>query len=247
MSLRDLFPRFVDGPALKSVLLSIFYLLVREFLLSGLLLIVGGAVATADDLVASMGSLILQAIIDLVVMFLIFREYLSESMQSLRLEWPTCFKTIAIGVGIAAGINAVIFLCTGLLVPAGDLFLHFPTNVMACVPLVNLIFLVVLAPVAFCCMFHATFFGGLCGERPWLAYPLVALVLVALHYFGNHDLALFPSVCLCMLPTHLLGCWVYQKTNTVWSSIILVAAVNLLMVLAYLLFPQLVLNTLMGL
>ena len=50
-----------------------------------------------------------------------------------------------------------------------------------------------------------------------------------------------------MLPTHLLGCWVYQKTNTVWSSIILVAAVNLLMVLAYLLFPQLVLNTLMGL
>jgi len=150
-------------------------------------------------------------------------------------------------VGIAVGINAVIFLCTGLLVPAGDLFLHFPTNVMAAIPLVNLIFLVVLAPVAFCCMFHVTFFGGLCGERPWLAYPLVALVLVALHYFGNHDFALFPSVCLCMLPTHLLGCWVYQKTNTVWSSIILVAAVNLLMVLAYLLFPQLALYTLIGL
>lgn len=247
MSIRDLFPRYIDAPAGKSVALSVLYLLVRKYLLTGLLLILGTATISADGSVSSIAVIFVQLVIDLLVMILIYRHYLSESFQTFRMEWKSCLKTVAIGIGIAAVVSGIGCILTGLLVPTGDLFMQFPTYYFAFSPLTGILILVILTPVAFCCLFYATCFGSLCGERPWLAYPLVAVVLLALHLLSDHAFSGFPVVYLSMLPTHLCACWVYQKTNTIWSSIILVAAVNLLMVLLYMLFPQLAQNALLEL
>ncbi len=247
MSIRDLFPRYVDGPEGKSIAISVLYLLVRYFLLTGLLLILGSVTINEDGSASSILVIIGQLLIDLVVMFLIYRQYLSDALLTFQMEWKSCLKTIAIGVGIAAVVSGIICIFTGFPVPTGDLFLQFPTYYFAFGLVPGILVLVILMPVAFCCLFHATFFGGLCGQRPWLAYPLVAAVLLILHWLSDHALSGFPGVYLSMLPTHLCACWVYQKTNTIWSSIILVAAVNLLMVLTYMLLPQLALNALFSL
>ena len=248
MRLREIFPRYVDVPEGRPVLISIAYWFARLFLLPGLMGVLVLGFSPVDggfdpSLFILMGFILL----DLVVMCLIYREFLKDSLSTFRSEWKSCLKSIAIGLGIVTAANIVLFLCYGNVFPVADLLAQFPAFYFALHPLLGIVSLVILAPVATCCLFHATFFSRLCGERPWLAYPLVALILGLLFWFSDRELVNFPRDYLAVLPTHLCACWVYQKTRTIWSGIILVAIANLLVVLLYALFPMLAARALFGL
>ena len=94
-----------------------------------------------------------------------------------------------------------------------------------------MVFLVVLGPVITSCLFYATAFAPVCvaGKRG-LAYVSVAALLAVprfITYFtvwgGWKEIALY----LAQLPIHLLACWTYQKTDTIWAPIFIHAMVNL--------------------
>ncbi len=94
-----------------------------------------------------------------------------------------------------------------------------------------MVFLVVLGPVITSCLFYATAFAPVCvaGKRG-LAYVSVAALLAVprfITYFtvwgGWKEIALY----LAQLPIHLLACWTYQKTDTIWAPIFTHAMVNL--------------------
>ena len=89
----------------------------------------------------------------------------------------------------------------------------------------------VFSPVAVSCLFYATAFAPVGCRRPWLAYPVVAL-LIAFPRICNGMTCWNPTeelvLYLAQLPMHLLACWSYQKTDTVWAPIAVHAAANLI-------------------
>jgi hypothetical protein len=95
-----------------------------------------------------------------------------------------------------------------------------------------MVFLTVLGPVITACMFYASVFAPLCGSgKRFGAYVAMAVILAIPRIItsfavwgGWKELPLY----LTQLPIHLLACWTYQKTDTVWTPIFTLAIANLL-------------------
>lgn len=97
-------------------------------------------------------------------------------------------------------------------------------------PVAGMVCTVLLAPVTVSCMYYATVFAPICNNRPWLAYLVMALTLLIPRIFNiwwldDADYELWTYF--LHLPIHLLACWSYQKTNTVWTPISVLSLSNL--------------------
>lgn len=83
--------------------------------------------------------------------------------------------------------------------------------------------LIVIGPITTACMYYATLFAPLCaaGHRfgAYIAVAVLTAVPRVITYFtvwgGWKEIPLY----LAQLPIHLLACWTYQKTDTVWAPI----------------------------
>jgi hypothetical protein len=97
-------------------------------------------------------------------------------------------------------------------------------------PLIGTFCMALLTPFAISGMYYATAFAPICVNRPWLAYIMVAVYLLvprllyALNWWLlSEEIMLY----LVQLPIHLIACWSYQKTDTIWAPICSLAIVNL--------------------
>ena len=104
-------------------------------------------------------------------------------------------------------------------------------NLILVNPVIGTVCTVLLAPVTISCLYYASGFAPVCGNYPWLAYPVVAVALAipricnALTFWPfEEELILY----LVQLPVHIIACAAYQKTDTVWAPIAVHAIVNLL-------------------
>lgn len=88
---------------------------------------------------------------------------------------------------------------------------------------------VVFIPVTVSCLFYSVAFAPVCYRHPWLGYVVLAIYLLAIrmgvgatrwNFQQEFELYLF------QLPIHLIACWTYQKTDTVWAPIITLMAAN---------------------
>lgn len=186
----------------------------------------------------------------LVVVFLFWR-YLADSFLNFQIHTKECLITAIIGILIIGGWAVSVFLLgnsvenslanlaafSALPLPEMELQM-LASDQLYYSPLFATICLTLCVPVIVCCLYYATGFAPVCSRNSWLAYLLVALMaalprlISALTFWDpSGELVIY----LCQLPIHLVACWTYQKTDTVWTPIITLTACNLLSCLALLL------------
>jgi hypothetical protein len=104
-------------------------------------------------------------------------------------------------------------------------------------PVVGTLVVTLVAPFAVACFYYISCFSFLCGERWWIAYLVTALVQILprianVNTFWPADYQ--TAIYIGQLPVHMLSCWAYQKTDNVWTPIILHAVMNLIGSLVFL-------------
>ena len=190
-------------------------------------------------------------LMNLFVVGMLYKEFLEESLLNLQLNKDRAISVIAITVGLMLGIGLIwhfLYLFTGILglelaafgtVPLSEMdIFRLSGLVVLANPVFGTLCMVVVVPVVTCCLYYALGFGPFYNIRPWLGY-LVVCAAVA-----------FPRICcavtfwdpyeelmlyLAQLPVHLVSCWAYKKTGTIWTPIIAHMIANLIACIAFLL------------
>lgn len=204
------------------------------------------AAAFQWDLAAVAWVDIVTYLINFICMLTLFRGYLSDSFLNVQIQKASFIKTVLIAIGLVflaefgivihglqADWNAVLWAY-----PISETSVLFDT---AAVVLKNPIFgtlcMVVLTPITVSCMFYGTVFAPIANSRPWLGYVIMAAVLMLPRLFNSWWLAIGSGewvVYLLQLPVHMIACWAYQKTDTIWAPIVTHSTANLLMSLVFL-------------
>ena len=143
-------------------------------------------------------------------------------------------KLVAWIVAVLSGSTLIAQAAFGSLLTTETDLLFYSTAVLCEQPLWGTLCLGILAPITTCCLLYASVFAPICTTRPWLAY----LVMTALFLLMRLTMALclWPmeeelAIFLVQLPVHLIACWAYEKTDTVWTPILIHILVNLAMAL----------------
>lgn len=232
------FPEMYDRPDNGPVAASVIYWVVCYFMIPFVTLVLSWAFSS--DLTAVAGVDIATYILNFLCMIGLFRHYLSDSFFNVQTNKSSFIKTVLICTGL------ILLLEAGLLIGGIDrgwdnALWSYPiseTSVVASTaflvvanPLFGTLCMVVLTPVTVSCMFYGTVFAPIANKRPWLGYVAMAIMLCLPRLLSNwwlnmgtYDLTVY----LLQLPVHLIACWAYQKTNTIWTPIFSLSITNLL-------------------
>lgn len=173
----------------------------------------------------------------------LFKEYLYDALDNLRLHRKVVIRTILIAIGLMLAVmelwfallqrtqSGIFFLASFGTVPMSEMDLFsLSADVVCANPIFGTLSMVVLTPVTLSCIYYAVGFAPAYNVRPWLGYLVVAAVIA------------FPRICnattfwdpteqlisyLTHLPIQMIACWAYRRTDTIWTPIILHAATNL--------------------
>lgn len=235
--MRKLFPHMYDAPHSSIIVISAIYWFICYVLIP---------FTTTVMLVGSYNNTGLIAVFDLIyfgfnflVMASLFGKYLKESFLNVQIDtrnfFITTFVTAAIVIvwifqasiwgyfrNTPVGINAYPLTETSVLSSAAFIILKNPVAALLCT--------VLLTPVTISCLFYSTVFAPICCNRPWLAYLVMALLLLVPRLFNIWWLGYVETelwTYFLQLPVHMLACWSYQKTDTVWTPISVLALSNL--------------------
>jgi len=115
--------------------------------------------------------------------------------------------------------------------PFAELPMWIPAGIMVeFLPFWGTLCLITIVPVTMCCLYYGVVFAPICVDRPWLGYLAIVLLSAVPRVVGvgsaglpMEQLVLF----LIQLPWHLIACWSYQKSDTIWAPIGVYSAVNL--------------------
>ena len=177
------------------------------------------------------------------LVFFLFREYLSDSLLNMQLNRSEFAKTVAYsaaGMMIIAlgwyllyrytGIDQLYLAAFGtaplteldVLLLSGDAVVANPIFSTACVVLIT--------PVITSGLYYGAGFSYFYNIRPWLGYLTVCLA-VAFPRFCCGSTWWVPEqqvmLYIAQLPMHLICCQAYQKTDTIWAPIAAQMALNL--------------------
>lgn len=182
-------------------------------------------------------------VVNFLVAVYIFREYLKDSFMDVECNLKSVLSTIAecsiliLAYSILLPYFAPSFLSEyaatishAALPPMVEMeIFNMTRNLILVNPVVGTGCAVLLAPVTISCLYYASSFAPVCGDHPWLAYPVVAIILAipricnALTFWPfSEELILY----LTQLPVHFIACAAYHKTDTVWAPIAVHAIVN---------------------
>lgn len=183
-------------------------------------------------------------VINFSVVVYLFHEYLADSFFNVEFKPKSFIAVTAICVGLMAALVICAFLLyyfTGSPAAYALAFGSLPLaemelftmsgNLIYYNPIFGTICMVFIAPFTTSLIYYATGFAPTCNKRPWLAYLVVAFVIAIpriLNAVTFWDPAEELTLYLAQLPFHLLACWAYEKTDTVWAPIFAHMAANLL-------------------
>ena len=235
-------PQFLDCPEKQIVITSLIYSFVCFFSFPFLLLLT--SIGLHEDLSALSWIEIVFHVFNFLVVIKLFREYLTDSLIALQVNREQVISAAAI---VAGGLLAMAVIWYGIYFLTGnDLFyiaaygtipisemdiLTLSSFMVIGKPFLGTVCMVVLVPVITGCLYYAVGFCGTYNIRPWLGYLTVALLIAfpricngVTYWDPQEQLVLY----LAQLPVHLLSCWAYQKTDTVWTPIIAHMITNLI-------------------
>ena len=116
--------------------------------------------------------------------------------------------------------------------PVVEFFVNYtPLSLLIESQVFGTIVMVLLTPISICALFYCLGFAPVCEKKPWLAYLCIAVITLippAVDILWRGGASLILSTYLARLPIHLLACWVYQKTDNVWTPLVSLVLFNLL-------------------
>ncbi len=185
-------------------------------------------------------------VLNFAVLVYMLREYLQNGWWTLEIHKKTVLSTVAVSVilmlcaaeqsiRLLPGEYSWVPFGSALPIVEAELYI-IPGYAANSNPVFATLSMVLLSPVATCCIFYAAGFIPAYNRRPWQGYAAVALISGILVLFNSlilsdpmHQLLLY----LCRLPIHFISCWALQKTNTIWTPIFAQAITNLLVCLLF--------------
>lgn len=244
--MKKLFPAMYDSPEWQQVMMGGFYWVVYLFLLPALMNLIWLAISPTDYVYAWV--CVVYYLLNAAAVAWIFWDYLRESLWVFRDSAAVCLKTVLWGLLALAVLLIPQFLfCAGgdpayfvekvMALPAADtLFQVSPKASLDFYPWLSAPFFVTLVPLTMCGLYLLVGFAPLSIKSSWKGYAVVAaLVWVSclfVHLYSR-NLEGLQTTYLTNLPFYLCLCWVYQKTDTVWTPMIFHGVVNLLGILLY--------------
>lgn len=178
-------------------------------------------------------------VLNFLVMAALFFGYLRESVLNIRVYTGRFWGTVAIGAGIMA-VSSLMIICAGMVLGLPGMVNHFPiteTSVLTTAsymvmkhPLAGTAVAVLLSPVTISCMFYSTVFAPVSVNKGNIAYLVMAAALLLPRLFniwwlGNAQSEIL--IYIMHLPFHMIACWTYQRTDTVWAPIASLGICNL--------------------
>lgn len=235
MLMNKWFPEMYDRPENGSIAVSAIYWVICYFMIPFVTRFL--SYAFSSDLFAVIGVDIATYIVNFLCIFWLFRAYLSDSYLNIQ-------KGFAVTVLISTGLVLLIeisLMYAGIRLDWMESLSAYPiseTSVVATAsvvvganPLLGTLCMTFLTPITVSCMFYGTIFAPIANTRPLLAYAATAVLMVLPRLLstwwlgvGNYDVAIY----LLQLPVHMIACWSYQRTNTIWAPIITLSISNLL-------------------
>ena len=233
-----IFPEMYDRPSNGAVAAGGIYWVVCYFMIPFVTQVLAWAFST--DLTAVGGVDIAAYIINFLCMVALFRAYLGESFWNVQLNKAGFVKTVLFTTVLLLLVEVAIW-SYGLFADHLFILSAFPiseTSVIADTgfvvignPLLGTLCMAVMTPVTVSCMFYGTVFAPIACKRPWMAYVVLAasLLVPRLINIWWSDMGSFNwAIYVAQLPIHLVACWSYQKTNTIWAPIASLGISNLL-------------------
>ena len=182
--------------------------------------------------------------LNFLIALIIFFPYLKENFLLLQIHTKKILGTAAICAVIIVILKIAFLLISykaenklfaqislGTLLSTEADLLFFPTILLYNNAIAGTISTVLFAPFTISCLLYATIFAPLCGKRPWLAYLVTSFLYLVIHLLLAFCLFPFQQEMvsfLIQLPIHLIACWSYQKTESIWTPILTHILVNLL-------------------
>ena len=232
------FPEMYDRPENGSVAGSAIYWFICYFMIPFVTLFLSWALSSDLSVVIAV-DLITYAVNFLCILGL-FRSYLADSFWNVRTETSHFVITLLISTGTVLLIELAL-MQIGVYFDWYETFTAYPISETSVVsstivalyahPLLGVLCMTILTPVTVSCMFYGTVFAPIATKRPLLAYAVTAALMLLPRMLsswwlgvGNYDIAIY----LLQLPVHMVACWSYQRTNTIWAPIFTLGITNLL-------------------
>lgn len=239
--MQDHFPTMLERPETGTIIGAMFYSILAFFSLPFILLLFMQG-SFGDDMVTGIMEIVYH-VINFSVAVYIFREYLMDSFDLVRDDRKMFMKTVSMSAALIFFLACVLHALFGFsgnilqlsaygTLPLAEMELFtLSSNLIVINPIWGTLCMVVLAPVTVSCLYYAPVFAPICCKKPWLAYLVTALFL-AFPRYCNASTYWDPTqewiLYLTQLPLHMIACWSYQKTDSVWAPIATHALVNLL-------------------
>ncbi len=191
-------------------------------------------------------------LLNFLVVIAIFAPYLRESFLGVQLNTDKFLTTMVICT--AAIILLKLSICTltffipnplwmnaafGCLMTTESDVAFYSDALLATQPLLGTLCVILLTPFTTSCLIYACVFAPVCNRRPWLAYLLVAVALLAIQVLKVLGLWSWEQQLVnfaVQLAVHLIACLSYQITDTVWTPIAVHSLSNLGLSLIYRLY-----------
>lgn len=239
--MKRLFPHMTDSPERHQTLGALAYGVIPFAVLpfTLMLLIIG-----VDDTKPYILLEYLYQGISLAALLVIFRSYLQDSRLNVSVHsggfWSVClFSALAVCciwaacalAGMAGLFGRGNLVLLGAMPVTGIELMLLPGDFILLGGIPAALFLTLAGPVITACLFYAPAFAPLCvSGRRVLAYIAVAVWLAVPRIItsctiwgGWKELELY----LAQLPIHLIACWGYQKTDSIWTPICTLVLANL--------------------
>lgn len=192
-------------------------------------------------------------VLGFVVCILVYRGYLSDCLRPIREKGGHFFAVTGVCLLLSLLLMLFyffLFTFTGsafssyarfyALPMAENNFLTYPMDIVLDTQIAGLLCVTVLTPVTISCLYYGSGFAPVCYERPWLAYLAVAGLLfiprlincMTYRWIVEMELLVYAV----QLPLHFIACYAYQKTDSIWAPILILAALNLFSGVANILF-----------
>lgn len=171
-------------------------------------------------------------------------QYLKDSFLQVQLQTKKCLTTAALCVGLMAAVYVGLAALAMVLQTQGlgravmwmlPLCEHespiIPPLVVWQYPVLGTLCMTLCAPLSISGLYYACGFAPMATRHPKMAYLTVCLILFVPRVI---NLLLFQSLAqeltlyLSQLPIHLIACWGYRKTDTVYTPIAALMGINLL-------------------
>lgn len=239
--MRMRFTTLTERPETGNSIAALIYQVVGYYSIPFMLLLVLQGAQNQIKIVAAV-ELAYHAFNFFVALF-IFREYLTDTFDDLRHGFKRLMKTVSLSTALIfllAVVGNALFGSSqdlssltaygALPLTEVDLFI-LPCDVVFTYPLLGTLCMGLLTPVAISCLYYGAVFAPICYTRPVLAYLAMALFLAFPRYCNAAtfwDPSAEWTLYFTQLPLHLIACWSYQKTDSIWAPILTHWIVNLL-------------------